>query len=100
MQSALFNSTHATQQMTSTNDCETEMPAPTDRILTIKDVCKRLNVSRTTVWRLMHEHGLRFIRVGGLRRIREHDLVIWLERHSTSGNGGSQTSERKGSGSP
>jgi excisionase family DNA binding protein len=100
MQSALFSSTHATQQMTSTNDCETETPAPTEKILTIKDVCKRLNVSRTTVWRLTHEHGLRVIRVGGLRRIREHDLVIWLERHCTSGNGGSQTSERKGSGSP
>ena len=58
-----------------------------ERFLTIQDVCNRLNVSRTTVWRLMHEHGLRVIRVGGIRRIREHDLVVWLERHCTTGNG-------------
>jgi excisionase family DNA binding protein len=71
-----------------------------ERFLTIKDVCTRLNVSRTTVWRFMNEHGLRAIRVGGIRRIREHDLVVWLEQHCTNGNGDSQTSEQKGSGSP
>jgi excisionase family DNA binding protein len=116
MQPAIFRSTHEvqeqpplhlttkvsprTQQITSTDDCEMEIPPSAERFLTIKDVCKQLGVSRTTVWRLMHEHGLRVIHVGGLRRIREHDLVIWLERHSTSSNGGSQTNERKGSGSP
>ncbi len=57
-----------------------------EQFLTIQDVCNRLNVSRTTVWRLMHEHGLRVIRVGGIRRIREHDLVVWLERHCTTGD--------------
>lgn len=64
-----------------------ELPAAqmvTDRLLTIADVCRLLRVSRTTVWRLMHEHGLRAIRVGGLRRIRQHDLEAWLERHCTS----------------
>ncbi len=71
-----------------------------ERFLTIKDVCNRLNVSRTTVWRFMNEHGLRVIRVGGIRRVREHDLVAWLEQHCTSGNGGSQISERKGRSSP
>jgi len=58
-----------------------------ERFLTIQEVCDRLNVSRTTVWRLMNEHGLRAIRVGGLRRIRGHDLEVWLERHCTSANG-------------
>lgn len=71
-----------------------------ERFLTIQDVCHRLNVSRTTVWRLTHEHGLRVIRVGGIRRIREHDLVVWLERHCTCDNDASQTNERMGSGSP
>ena len=65
----------------------TETQIATERFLTIQDVCDRLNVSRTTVWRLMHEHGLRVIRVGGIRRIREHDLLVWLERHCTSGDG-------------
>jgi excisionase family DNA binding protein len=61
-----------------------------ERFLTIQDVCNCLNVSRTTVWRLMHEHGLRVIHIGGIRRIRQHDLEVWLERHCTSGNGGSR----------
>ena len=75
------------------NDAPTEAEALpegqmiTERFLTIQEVCNRLNVSRTTVWRLMHDHGLRVIRLGGIRRIREHDLEVWLERHCTSGNG-------------
>jgi len=64
-----------------------EAQMATEQFLTIGDVCNLLNVSRTTVWRLMHEHGLRFIRIGGIRRIRQHDLEVWLERHCTSGNG-------------
>ena len=82
--------TPTTQQMTSTNDREMETQPATERFLTIKDVCKRLNVSRTSVWRILHEHGLRAVRVGGITRIREHDLEAWLERHCTSGNGGNQ----------
>jgi excisionase family DNA binding protein len=72
-----------------------EMQMVSERFLTIQDVCNRLNVSRTTIWRLMHEHGLRAIRVGGIRRIREHDLLVWLEQHSTSGNDGSQTRRQR-----
>lgn len=99
-------STMANREDRTTSDPATEGEALSEtlmvaeRLLTIQDVCDRLNVSRTTVWRLMHEHGLRVIRVGGIRRVREHDLVVWLERHCASGNGGSQTSERKGNESP
>ncbi len=64
----------------------TESRSVDERFLTIQDVCNRLNVSRTTVWRLMQEHGLRVVRVGGIRRIRQHDLEVWLERHCTGGN--------------
>ena len=71
---------------------ETQMP--TERFLTIQDVCNCLNVSRTTVWRLMHEHGLRVIHIGGIRRIRQHDLEEWLERHCTSANGSNQRVRR------
>jgi excisionase family DNA binding protein len=90
-------STMATKEIQASSAVRTEGDAPsgteaaTERFLTIQDVCNRLNVSRTTVWRLMHEHGLRAIRIGGIRRIREHDLEVWLERHCTSGKGGSRT---------
>ena len=99
-------STMASRENRATSDPATEGEALSgalmvaERLLTIQDVCDRLNVSRTTVWRLMHEHGLRVIRVGGIRRVREHDLLVWLERHCTSGNGGSQTSEQKGNDTP
>jgi excisionase family DNA binding protein len=99
-------STMANREDRATSDPATEGEALSEtlmvaeRLLTIQDVCDRLNVSRTTVWRLMHEHGLRVIRVGGIRRVREHDLLVWLERHCTSSNGGSQASERKGNESP
>ena len=81
------NSMMTPHEAGTTNEVLPEKQAATERMLTIQDVCNRLNVSRTTVWRLMHEHGLRVIHIGGIRRIREHDLVIWLERHCTSGNG-------------
>jgi hypothetical protein len=34
----------------------------------------------------MNQHGLRFVRIGGARRIRERDLEMWIERHSVSLN--------------
>jgi excisionase family DNA binding protein len=64
------------------------MNTPADRFLTIQEVGERLNLCRTTIWRLMNQHGLRFVRIGGTRRIRERDLETWLERHSVSLNGG------------
>ena len=75
-------------------DAGTEPPGeariyePTDKFLTIRVVGERLNLSRTTIWRLMNQHGLRFVRIGGTRRIRESDLEGWLERHSVSLKGG------------
>jgi excisionase family DNA binding protein len=59
---------------------------PSDKFLTIQEVGERLNLCRTTIWRLMNQHGLRFVRIGGTRRIRERDLETWLERHSVSLN--------------
>jgi excisionase family DNA binding protein len=64
------------------------MDAVTDKFLTIQEVGERLNLCRTTIWRLMNQHGLRFVRIGGTRRIREQDLEMWLERHSVNLNGG------------
>jgi excisionase family DNA binding protein len=57
---------------------------PSQKFLTILEVCARLNLSRTTIWRIMNQHGLRFVRIGGSRRIRECDLETWLEQHTVS----------------
>jgi len=59
---------------------------PSDKFLTIQEVGERLNLCRTTIWRLMNQHGLRFVRFGGTRRIREQDLEAWIERHSVNLN--------------
>jgi len=56
--------------------------ATSQKFLTIQEVCVRLNLSRTTVWRILNQHGLRFVRIGGARRIREQDLEMWLEQHT------------------
>ena len=75
--------------MTTSHQAEAlpEAPIANERFFTIQEVCNCLNVSRTTVWRLMNEHGLRVIHIGGIRRIRQHDLEEWLEQHCTSANG-------------
>ena len=45
-----------------------------DRLLTFKEIEVRFGISRTTVWRWRTERGLKFIRIGGIRRVREGDL--------------------------
>ena len=62
------------------------LDTPSDKFLTIQEVGQRLNLCRTTIWRLMNQHGLRFVRIGGTRRIRERDLEAWIERHSVNLN--------------
>jgi excisionase family DNA binding protein len=62
------------------------MDAASKNFLTIQQVCDRLNLSRTTVWRIMNQHGLRFVRIGSARRIREQDLESWLEQHTVNLN--------------
>jgi excisionase family DNA binding protein len=56
------------------------------RLLTMRDVEARLQISPVTAWRLHAERGLRVIRVGRAIRVRESDLEAWLEKHAT-GNG-------------
>ena len=63
-----------------------EINATSDNFLTIQKVGERLNLSRTTILRLMNKHGLRFVCIGGARRISEQDLEMWIERHSVSLN--------------
>jgi len=71
------------------------MLARAERYLTIRDLCERLQCSRTTAWRLISERGLRAVRCGGLLRVRESDLLAWIEQHTqgsdSQGNGSEGT---------
>jgi excisionase family DNA binding protein len=58
--------------------------ATAERYLTLREVAERLRCSRSTVWRLMNERGLRAVRCGGLVRVSERALQEWIDRHSTS----------------
>lgn len=55
----------------------------TERLLTLKEIQDAAGVSRATVFRWRHEHGLKMLRVGGCVRIRETDWKAWLEKHTT-----------------
>jgi excisionase family DNA binding protein len=59
-------------------------PIVQDRFLRLKEVQKRLDVSRSTVWRWHAERGLRVVSVGGVVRIRERDLQEFLDKHGTT----------------
>lgn len=50
------------------------------KLLTIKDVCERLSVSRATINRLMDDKAITFIKVGKCVRFREEYLESWLEK--------------------
>lgn len=60
--------------------------AGSERLLTMRDVQGRLQVSRVTAWRCVAERGLKCVRIGRSVRIRERDLEAWLERNSSDGN--------------
>lgn len=55
-----------------------------DRYLTLKEVCEMFSVSRSTVWRWRSERGLRVVTIGGVTRIREADLQVFIGRHEQS----------------
>jgi excisionase family DNA binding protein len=67
--------------------------ASSERLLTPKDVCERLQISAVTGWRLYSERGLKVIRIGRAIRVRESDLQAWLEKNTSGGgDGGGATS--------
>lgn len=65
----------------------TEQAAHVERMLTPRQVQERLSVSRATCWRILNERGLRVLRSQGVVRIREADLLAWIEKHSSGSNG-------------
>ncbi len=55
-----------------------------DRYLTTDEVADKMRVSRTTVIQLIDRRELPATRFGRLWRIKEADLVDYLNKHSTS----------------
>jgi excisionase family DNA binding protein len=61
----------------------------TERLLTLKEIQDAAGVSRPTLYRWRHEHGLKMVRVGGCVRVRESDWLAWLAKNTV--NNGSVT---------
>lgn len=57
----------------------TESPAPEDRLLRLSEVCERLKISPSTLWRLVRKGEIKQIRVGGTKRIRASSLEKFLD---------------------
>lgn len=49
-----------------------------DGLISVKDACKFLAVSRATAWKLMDRGELPFVRVGGSRRIPRRALTAYV----------------------
>lgn len=56
-----------------------------EHLITPRQLCERLQISRVTGWKLVAERGLRCIKIGRSVRIRESDLEAWLERNTREG---------------
>jgi len=72
----------------------TGMTAANERLLTLKDVCGRLQISGVTAWRLHAERGMRVVRIGRSVRVRESDLQAWLEKNTSGGDNGAEGTAR------
>jgi len=58
------------------------MSAPSDRLLTPDDVARRLAVSRSMVYALIHQRRIAALYVGRLPRITEAALADYLAKAS------------------
>ncbi len=64
------------------------LPSLPERLLTMKEVCARLQISAVTGWRLYAERGLRVVRIGKSIRVRKSDLDAWLDKNASGGSEG------------
>lgn len=64
---------------------EQTVPAPRAKIdvLTVQQIAADLDVSKMTVYRLVHSGELRSLRVGRSIRVREADYLAWLKGTET-----------------
>ena len=58
------------------------MNASPEKLLTAKDVMARLNVSRTTLWRLVKNREVDAIRIGKQLRFERRDIEAYIRKHT------------------
>jgi prophage regulatory protein len=51
-----------------------------DRLLRVKDVQERLNVSRSMAWKLIYSGEIPHVKVGRCVRVRESEMATLIER--------------------
>ena len=51
-----------------------------ERLLTVKDVQERLNVSRSMAWKLVYSGEIAHVKIGRCVRVRETDVAAFVER--------------------
>lgn len=56
-----------------------ESPSVSDRLLTVSDIASFLNISRTTLYRLVEDRKIPFVRIGGLIRFTKANLEELLK---------------------
>ena len=59
----------------------------TNALLTRDEACRRLRISRATLWRLGERGALPVVRVGARVLYREQDLELFIERSLTRKGG-------------
>ena len=62
------------------------MSANAENWLTLAEARERLRVSRSTLFRFIHEQGLKQVCCGGIRRIAESELRRWAAEHTSGAN--------------
>lgn len=62
------------------------MSLPT--LLTPGKVCEYLNISRNTLYHMVHARRIPFVKSGGILRFREDEILAWLQEHSPAFQGG------------
>jgi len=58
------------------------MNASPEKLLTAKDVMARLNVSRTTLWRLVKNREVDAIRIGKQLRFERRDIEAYIRKRT------------------
>ena len=52
----------------------------------LKDIMQELGISRNTAYRLVHERGLRYTKIGRLMKIRKSDFDDWMRKNTVGGD--------------
>jgi len=55
------------------------------RLLTVADVCKRLQMGRSKVWEWIASGQLESLKLGGARRVTEEQLASFIARQVSAG---------------